>query len=126
MKSPDSTDDRGGGEHESPTMLPSRYSIDYEAVLSDAKGHGSANISLVLKERLPSVWRDVYLITISHEPNLIRFRHHTFDYICDVYSQLELAGSVPFDQTIADRVIGVLGTSSRHSKIVVRGASGSN
>jgi hypothetical protein len=50
---------------------------------------------------------------ISHEPNLVRFRHHAFDYICDVYSQLELAGSVPFDQTIADRVIGVLGTSSR-------------
>jgi hypothetical protein len=91
-------------------MLPSRYSIDYEAVLSDARGaHGSQNISLVLKERLPSVWRDRYMTTISHEANLVRFRHHTFDYICDVYSQLELAGSVPFDQTIADRVIGVLG-----------------
>ena len=94
-------------------MLPSRYSVDYEAVLSDARAHGSANISLVLKERLPSVWRDIYLSTIAHQPNLVRFRHHTFDYICDVYSQLELAGSVPFDQTIADRVIGVLGTSSR-------------
>jgi len=33
-------------------MLPSRYSIDYEALLSDAKGYGSANISLVLMERL--------------------------------------------------------------------------
>jgi len=93
-------------------MLPSKYSIDYEAVLSDARVHGSANISLVIKERLASMWRDVYLSTISHEPNLVRLRYRTFDYICDVYSQLELAGSVPFDQTIADRVIGVLGTSS--------------
>ncbi len=57
-------------------MLPSRYSVDYEAVLSDATAHGSANISLVLKERLPSIWRDVYLNTISHEPNLVRFRDH--------------------------------------------------
>jgi len=44
---------------------------------------------------------------------LLRFRHRTFDYICDIYSQLEVAGSMPFDQTIVDRVIGVLGTSSR-------------
>ena len=59
-------------------MLPSRYSIDYEAVLSDARGaHGSPNISLVLKERLPSVWRDRYMTTISHEANLVRFRHHS-------------------------------------------------
>jgi len=83
--------------------------------VSDARAHGFANISLVIKERLPSVWRERYVTTISHQPNLVRFRHRSFEYICDVYSQLELAGSVPFDQTIADRVIGVLGTSSREA-----------
>lgn len=43
----------------------------------------------------------------------MRFRHRTFEYICDVYSRLEMTGAVPYDQTIADRVIGVLGKSSR-------------
>jgi len=43
----------------------------------------------------------------------VRFRHRTFEYVCDLYSQLEETGSVPFDQTIADRVIGVFGMSSR-------------
>lgn len=94
-------------------MLPSRYSIDYEAVLSGAGALGAANTTLFLKERLPLVWRDTYVRTISHEPNLVRFRHRTFEYICDVYSRLEMTGAVPYDHTIADRVIGVLGKSSR-------------
>lgn len=97
-------------------MLPSRYSIDYESALSEATAHGTANTARLLQERLPSIWREVYLSTIFHEPNLVRFRHHSFEYICDVYSQLEVAGSVPFDQTIADRVIGVCGTSSKAKK----------
>jgi len=94
-------------------MLPSRYSIDYEAVLSEARTHSTVNTTLALKEHLPSRWRDVYLSAIRHEPNLVRFRHGTFEYLCDIYSQLETTGSIPYDQTIADRVIGVLGTSSR-------------
>jgi len=46
-------------------MLPSRYSIDYEAVLSEAGALGAANATLFLKERLPSVWRDTYVRTIG-------------------------------------------------------------
>jgi len=94
-------------------MLPSKYAIDYEAVLSAVRERSAVNSALVLRNRLPSVWREVYLSTISHEPNFICFRHRTFEYICDLYSQLEITGSVPYDQTIADRVIGVLGISSR-------------
>jgi hypothetical protein len=94
-------------------MLPTKYSIDYEGVLSESSGRGTANTALFLHERLPSLWRDAYLSAISHEPNLVWFRHRTFEYICDLYSQLELTGSVPYDQTIADRVIGVFGTSSK-------------
>ena len=94
-------------------MLPARYVIDYQAALSAAKQGNSRNVALVLRECLPAIWRQVYLTTITHEPNLVRFRHRTFEYICDLYSQLELTGSVPYDQTIADRVIAVLGTSSK-------------
>jgi hypothetical protein len=94
-------------------MILSKYSIDYEAVLSEARAHGATNPALILQERLPSIWRDAYVKTVTHEPNLVRFRCRTFEYICDVYSQLEMTGAVPYDQTIADRVIGVLGKSSR-------------
>jgi hypothetical protein len=94
-------------------MLPAAYTIDYEAVLLDLTSHRPLNVSVLFADRLPSLWRDVYLTAITHEPNLIRFRHRTFDYICDLYSQLELTGSVAYDQTVADRVIGVFGTSAR-------------
>lgn len=33
--------------------------------------------------------------------------------MCDLYSELEAKGDVPYDQTIEDRVIAVLGTSAR-------------
>lgn len=95
------------------SMPPSAHIIDYEGLLSEASGRGTSNTALLLQELLPSLWRDAYVSTISHEPNVVRFRHRTYDYICDLYSQLELAGSVPFDQTIADRVIAVFGKSSR-------------
>jgi len=94
-------------------MLQSHYAIDYHALLSDAGKRRVPHLAPFFEERLPLVWRGVYIKTVSHEPNLVRFRHRTFEYICDLYSQLEVTGSVPFDQTIADRVIGVFGMSSR-------------
>lgn len=94
-------------------MLPSRYFIDYEVLLLNAGQESATDPSSFLQDSLPLLWRDAYLSAISHEPNLVRFRHRTFEYICDLYSQLELTGSVPYDQTIADRVIGVFGTSSK-------------
>lgn len=94
-------------------MLPYRYAIDYKAALSAARDEGALNIAIAFEQALPWVWRHAYLRTITHQPNLVRFRHRTFEYICDLYSQLEETGSVPFDQTIADRVIGVFGMSSR-------------
>jgi hypothetical protein len=44
---------------------------------------------------------------------MVRFRRRTFEYICDLYSELEATGEVPYDQTIEDRVMAVFGTSSR-------------
>jgi hypothetical protein len=97
-------------------MLPFRYFIDYEALLLKARQECAADLPSFLQQCLPSLWRDAYLSAISHEPNFVRFRHRTFEYICDIYSQLEITGSVPYDQTIADRVIGVCGTSARANK----------
>ena len=94
-------------------MLPSSHVIDYQVALSAVKRRDGANMALLLRKHLPSMWREVYLNTITHEPNLVRFRRRTFEYICDLYSQLEATGSVPYEQTIADRVIGVFGASSR-------------
>ena len=54
--------------------------------------------------------------TVRHEANLVRFKHGSFDYICDLYSQLEATGAVPYDQTVRDRVVAVFGTSSRALK----------
>jgi len=94
-------------------MLPSNHVIDYQIALSAVKRRDCADMAPLLREQLPSMWREVYLSTITHEPNLVRFRRRTFEYICDLYSQLEATGSVPYGQTIADRVIGVFGTSSK-------------
>jgi hypothetical protein len=93
--------------------LPSEYVIDYGALLSAARTESGANVALFLSEKLPLKWRDVYVATVEHQTNLVRFQFRTFEYICDLYSQLELTGDVPYDQTIQDRVVAVLGTSAR-------------
>jgi len=93
-------------------VLPFKYRINYAALLSAARRRSRENTAGFLERRLPSVWHDAYVSTISHEANLVCFRHRTFEYICDLYSQLEITGSVAFDQTVTDRVIGVFGKSS--------------
>lgn len=102
-------------------MLSSRYAIDYESFLSQARVQGAAYVAHELHQQLPSIWREVYLRTIAHEPNLVRFRYRTFEYICDLYSQLEATGSVSYDQTIADRVIGGLAHRREHKRAGLSG-----
>lgn len=92
-------------------MLPYRYAIDYNAALSAAT-QSAVNIAPALQNGLPVIWREAYLRTITHEPNLVRFRHVRIHL--RPYSQLELTGSVPYDQTIADRVIGVFPQKCRN------------
>jgi hypothetical protein len=92
-------------------MLPSKYSIDYAALLpSESQQPGM--LAVLLPQHLPALWRNSYSRTICHEPNLVWFQDRTFLYLCDLYSQLEATGSVPYDQTVRDRVIGVFGSSS--------------
>ena len=74
-------------------MLPPKHRVDYQNLLSAARMR--MNIASYLSQEIPSKWRAVYIKSISHEPNLVRFCHRTFEYLCDVYSQLETTGSVP-------------------------------
>ncbi len=94
-------------------VLPSRYAVDYEGLLAAARAISETNAVLILREQLPFKWRDLYVSTVAHLTNLVRFRFRTFEYICDHYSELEATGEVPYDQTIEDRVVAVLGTSAR-------------
>lgn len=66
---------------------------------------------LFLQETLSSLWCDVYVNAVRHQANLVRSRVGTFEYICDVYSDLELKGEVAYDQTVQDRVVAAFGIS---------------
>lgn len=93
-------------------MFPSRHKVNYKALLAAAEGEGVTSVARFLLERLPLEWRDVYLSTAGHQANLVHLRCGTFEYICDLYSQLEASGEVGINQTIQDRVVAVLGTSA--------------
>ncbi len=93
--------------------LPSQYAVDYEALLSAARAESETCAALILREQLLFKWRDLYVGTAAHATNIVRFQFRTFEYIFDHYSDLEATGEVPFDQTIQDRVVAVLGTSAR-------------
>ncbi len=56
------------------SSLPSEYVIDYGALLSAARAESGANIALYLSEKLPFKWRDVYVATVEHQTNLVRFQ----------------------------------------------------
>jgi hypothetical protein len=55
----------------------------------------------------------VYVATATHATNILRFQFGSFEYICDVYSEFEATGDVPYDQTMEDRVVAVFGISER-------------
>ena len=92
-------------------MLPAQYKIDYDTLLSTADS--TTNLSQFLQQQLPEKWREAYASTIPRPANIAHFRLRTFEYICDLYSEMEILGEVPFDQTSENRVIAVLGTSAR-------------
>ena len=93
-------------------MFPPHHQIDYEALCSLSPPTGIQGLVSFLREQLPQKWQDVYAATTSHATNIVRYEFRTFTYLFDQYSGLEAMGGVPFDQTIQDRVVGVLGTSA--------------
>lgn len=98
-------------------MVPSQYAVDYEALLSVALAESDTNVASILREELLFRWRDLYMGTVAHSTNIVRFQFRTFEYIFDHYSGLEATGEVPYDQTIQDRVVAVLGTSARAEEV---------
>jgi hypothetical protein len=97
--------------------FPSRHAIDYAALLSAARAESEMNLTLILKEQLVSQWCDRYVRTATHVANLVRFPFRTFEYIFDSYSELESMGEIPYNQTIQNRVVAVIGTSTRAGEI---------
>jgi hypothetical protein len=93
--------------------LPSQHAIDYEFLLSDAREYSDLEVTQFLREELPLKWRETYVVSVARATNLVRFRYRMFEHICDLYSQLEATGEVPYDQTIKNRVVAMLGTSAR-------------
>lgn len=48
----------------------------------------------------------------SHQVNVVRWQHGSFEYFFDDYTSLESRGLVPYASDIEARLIGVLGCSS--------------
>jgi len=92
-------------------VLPLQRVIDYESRLSALPD--GANAVQFLRDELPFRWRDLYVSSVAHPTNLVHFRFRTFEYICDLYSELEATGEVSYDQRIENRVVAVIGTSAR-------------
>jgi hypothetical protein len=94
--------------------LPSQYAINYERILLAARLEADA--TLFLQRHLPMAWAKGYSATANRPTNMARCRFRTFEYICDLYSQLELAGEVAYNQTIEDRVVAAFGYAERANK----------
>jgi hypothetical protein len=71
----------------------------------------NANVVLFWQENLPSLWRDTYVNSIIHQTYLVHLRLGAFEYICDVYSDLEARGEVAYDQSLQHRVVAAFGFS---------------
>jgi len=93
-------------------VLPVQQRIDYEAVLSGAPASVARRV-VYLRKRLLQLWRELYLAAVVRPTNLVRLRYRTFEYMCDLYSDLEATGDVAYDQTSRNRVVGVIGISAR-------------
>jgi hypothetical protein len=93
-----------------------RHSPDYKDLLSTARVESGTNITSFLHAHLPSTWRDLYVAAIARPTNIVRFRSGSFEYLYDLYSELEASGEVPYDQTVENRVVAVFGTSASADK----------
>jgi len=95
-----------------PSAIPRQHALDYEALLHEERVEYTSNLVPYLRRHLPLKWRDLYVATLSRPTNIVRFQCRTFEYLFDIYSELEATGEVPYDQTVEDRVVAVLGTST--------------
>lgn len=91
--------------------FPRKHVVDYAAVLDEARLETPHNLAAYLRKYLPVDWRKLYASAVGRPTNIVRFPSGTFEYIFDIYSDLEAAGQVAFDQTVEDRVVAVFGIS---------------
>jgi len=96
---------------ENSTILPAEYVLDYEALLHDVRLQGARAV-LYLCQALPLRWRELYIAAVSCPTNIVQSSSRSFEYILDIYSDLEAIGEIPYDQTVEDRVVAVLGISA--------------
>src|SRR5215467_9318225 len=93
-------------------MLPARYAIDYESLLCEARLESTWQLAGCLQKLCRAQWRESYIAAVERATNLVRFRSRSFEYVIDLYSELEANGEISYDQTVEDRVVAVLGTSA--------------
>jgi len=103
---------RGVLVQQNSVILPARYAIDYEFLLCEARLEGTSQLAGCLQRLCRAQWRDSYVAAVERPTNLVQFRARTFEYVFDLYSGLEATGEIPYDQTVEDRVVAVLGTSA--------------
>ena len=93
-------------------LTPDYHALDYEALLHEAQQECATSMAAFLRQRLPFKWRDLYVAACSRPTNIVRFQCGSFEYLFDIYSELEVIGEIPYDQTVEDRVVAVLGMSA--------------
>ncbi len=88
------------------------WQIDYATFLQEARKVPGQDVIAGLKEELPYVWVDAYLVMMPRATNIVQFRYGTFEYLYDDYATLEATGAVPHDPNIEARLVAVSGCSS--------------
>jgi len=91
--------------------FPRQHVLDYAALLDEGRFESPNNLAAYLHKHLPFNWRELYVSAVGRPTNIVRFPARTFEYIFDIYSELEAAGEVAYDQTVEDRVVAVFGVS---------------
>lgn len=101
------------------------YEIDYAGLLSQVSGADIETKIAFLAEELPHEFHEQYLLMTPRITYLWRYFFKGFEYIYDLYSELEKKGIVPYSPTAESRVVGVLGrsrpTSERRDASRLRG-----
>lgn len=82
----------------------------YPEILCAAKASGE-DIAAFLREVLPYCWKDRYIAMTDRPSEILVFAYETFDYIFDVYQQVELCDRAGSNLPVEARLIAAIGTS---------------
>jgi len=92
-----------------PTAL---VGISYTEVLAKTVGASYEEAVAVLREELPSLWRDAYRTYSNRPTDLVSIERGGFEFLFDDYTGLEARGVVPYDPHHESRVVAVYGCSA--------------